>query len=734
MTSGNLYFRLMREDLKRRAWATALIGLGCFFLYPVVAAFIAGDIKEAVSYEAGIEKYAAELIRWLSFENGMTVFAMIVFSLICGMSSFSYLNSRSKVDFYHSLPIRREMLYAVNYIDGILILALPYALNVILAAAVGTANGAGTAQLWQTALSACGLHLTYFILMYATVTLAAMMTGNLVVGALGSAVLAFYIPLATALVNGFFTIFFHTYDPYMERWLVTVGTRMSPVLEYVYQLERYQDGMVALSVAGALTVSALLAGLGCLFYRRRPSESAGRAMAFEPSCPVIRVLITLLSATGLGAFFWSLRESTGWMVFGILCGAVISHCVIEIIYHFDFKRLFCHRGQLIGCILVSAAVMLVFRYDVFGYDRYLPGAERVSSASVRVERLSSWVSYGDVKAQPDGSYIWENLDSSDYVEQHMKCEDVETVRGIAAEGIRAVQSRNNKEDALSGGNVEDSETWSQIYICYTLKSGRKVHRRYCVSLDAVMPQVEKLYADDQYQRGNFPVMNLTADTVEAVHFRDLGQPEGEERESVLNRLTAEQKNRILETYRKEFSAMTPERMKEELPVGLIRFAGETEEKALAWWEQTYPDFAGIANGYRLYESDLTNRNYYPVYPSFAETTALLRQYGVTLNTGYRGREIVRIMIRKDKYGADGDWLGKKEIVITDPGEIDELRASLIPAAGQYYNRMFRVEDFDIEVNTAGGGDGEVDAEQAYLAEGRLPEFVKERLDAAEYSE
>ena len=48
--------------------------------------------------------------------------------------------------------------------------------------------------------------------------------------------------------------------------------------------------------------------------------------------------------------------------------------------------------------------------------------------------------------------------------------------------------------------------------------------------------------------------------------------------------------------------------------------------------------------------------------------------------------------------------------------------------------MFRVEDFDIEVNTAGDGDGEVDAEQAYLAEGRLPEFVKERLDAAEYSE
>ena len=44
MTSRNLYSKLMKEDLKNRLWAVALIGLVFFFAFPVVAAFQAGDL------------------------------------------------------------------------------------------------------------------------------------------------------------------------------------------------------------------------------------------------------------------------------------------------------------------------------------------------------------------------------------------------------------------------------------------------------------------------------------------------------------------------------------------------------------------------------------------------------------------------------------------------------------------------------------------------------------------
>ncbi|MDD3252252.1 MAG: hypothetical protein PHV18_06820 [Lachnospiraceae bacterium] len=197
MTSRNLYFKLMREDLKSRLWAVTLISLGFFFTFPVAAAFQAGEIENASNQATALLDYTNLMARALSFDNALTAFLMMMLAMICGMSSFAYLNSRSKVDFYHSIPIRRELLYAVNFIDGILIAAVPYAISVFLAVAVGIANHADGTRLWPMVLVACGLHLVYFILMYTVVIIAAMMTGNLGVGILGSMVFAFYIPLAS---------------------------------------------------------------------------------------------------------------------------------------------------------------------------------------------------------------------------------------------------------------------------------------------------------------------------------------------------------------------------------------------------------------------------------------------------------------------------------------------------------------------------------------------------------
>ena len=54
MTSKNLFFKLMKEDLRSRIWALALIGIGFFFLYPVTVAFLAGEIQDYPIYEQGL--------------------------------------------------------------------------------------------------------------------------------------------------------------------------------------------------------------------------------------------------------------------------------------------------------------------------------------------------------------------------------------------------------------------------------------------------------------------------------------------------------------------------------------------------------------------------------------------------------------------------------------------------------------------------------------------------------
>ena len=45
MTSRHLYFKLLKEDMKRKLWAAALLGLALFFTMPVALAMAFSDIR-----------------------------------------------------------------------------------------------------------------------------------------------------------------------------------------------------------------------------------------------------------------------------------------------------------------------------------------------------------------------------------------------------------------------------------------------------------------------------------------------------------------------------------------------------------------------------------------------------------------------------------------------------------------------------------------------------------------
>ena len=742
MTSKNLYFKLVREDLKRRLWAVALISLGCFFLYPVVAAFMAGEIQDYKNYEDGIRWYTRNLVRWLAFENGMTLAVMMGGAVICGFSSFSYLNSRSKVDFYHSIPVRREMLYVVNFLNGIMIMLVPYGISMFLAAVIGVSNGIEVGTLAVTVFHACILHAVYFILMYVVVVLAAMMTGNLIIGFLGSNVFAFFVPIAATVLNAYYQSFFDTYVQRDGTWL-DWAVRVSPVMEYFYQISRYMEHKNVWPAAiTALALAVTLAVLGCILYRKRPSEAAGRAMAFPVSCTIIRIPIVVVSSLGFGLFFWSMRHSMGWAVFGVICGAVISHCVIEILYHFDFKKLFSHKLQLAGCILVSMAVFCVFRYDAAGYDRYLPGAEKIRAAAIEVSVFNDWASYGAVKENSDGSYIWEREDSCDYIERHMNYQDLENLMTIVSSGIeRTLEEREKRmgrqehtereaaraisydgeityetatrEVPILNLETEAAPLTTMAEICYTLDSGRKVYRRYSLCLDDVMPQMEKLYHDEQYQKGTFPVMQRTVDEVAAIRYKEEGDA------VCLSGRTEAEKQTFLETFQQEFASLTISQMKKEYPVGLIRFVTDADEKALEW--QGLREKLRDWDSYETYSSRFDRFDYYPVYPSFTETLKLLRGHGIEPRSYIQQLEVqsIRMFCYSEKIE------DQVAITITDPAEIARLKEIMIMGDRGYYNNIYQMDNIYGEVTRL--EDGQSLIEHVNFARGEVPEFVKERL-------
>jgi len=757
MISKNLFFKLMREDLKRRMWAGALLSLGFFFFYPVVAAFTAGEIRDYADYAKGLADYENGLTRWLSFNCGMTVFLMMVAALICGLSSFSYLNSKSKVDFYHGIPVRREKLFAINFLDGILLLVIPYGICQVLAVMVGISNGASGSRLWPVALAAFGLHITYFILMYVTVVVAAMMTGHLVIGFLGSMVFAFYIPMAVMLMIAYFSSFFWTYASYLPGLLseniLKNGMRLSPVAEYIYQQMRNGDSYqtpapMTVPVLIAWGVSLLLAVLACFLYRKRPSEAAGRAMAFPVSRPVIRILLTILSALGLGLFLYTVHSSMGWAVFGIVFGGGICHCVVEIIYHFDFRKLFSHKLQLAGCLVVSMGIMLVFKYDLLGYDRYLPKAGQVREASIRMSGVTNWVSYGQTEKAPDGRYIWKHASDSEYVLQNMKYHDVENLLDIASAGVEQVEENkrrkaNGYEGEYYSRQPAEEGFWSRVEICYTLNSGRRVSRIYSISInEKARSAFEKLYVNEEFQRGVFPLLAMTGEQVDTIRFRGKYSRDNEN-EVCLESMSAEEKAQMLEIYQKEFAAMTVAGMEKEAPVGLIRFSKELDEEAMRWWKQQE---VNDPQEYRYSRwRDFVNEDFYPLYPSFTETIQLLQKQGVKVG-GYLDDLDVQIIQVRAPLSEEDPYEKKYEInenyyEIEESERIEELRKVLIYDGLCYYDPFFQSENMAVWFLVLGPGmkkNRDYDYEdfenekwnnsvEVRFPKGEVPEFLWEAL-------
>lgn len=732
MTSKSLYSKLIREDLKRRLWAAALISLGCFFFFPVAAAFMAGEIQDYVTYKKGLEAYAGHMMQWLSFGNGFMAFCILAASLICGLSSFSYLNSRNKVDFYHSIPVRREKLYVVNFLNGILILAVPYMVCALAAAVIAVSNDVDGAKLWPVVFDGIGLNLIYFVLNYTVVVIASMLTGHLVIALLGSGVFAFLVPIITGILSGYYNCFFVTYVDHDEMLLNRL-LHVSPVTEYIIRIGSYYENEPVWGAAlAALLAACVLAAAGCFLYRKRPSEAAGKAMAFGVSRVIIRIPIVITSALGLGIFFWEMRRSLSWAVFGLVCGAVISHCVIEIIYHFDFKKLFAHKLQLLGCILVSMAVLFVFRFDLTGYDRYLPSAGDVKEAAIVMTPLHNWTSYGNVVEQENGSYGWKWKNQYDYVYEHMHYEDVDNLMYLAAAGAEQTDklrkiwlepmqrhADEEEEDVLQEQEVLDFDTpepnlQMQYTIRYTLSSGRHVYRVYqAVPLKDIQPQVEKMYQNESYLKGVYPLMNETVEDVGTIRYK-------EKNESVaLRQMTAAEKKELLDTYRSELSALTIEQMKKECPIGLIRFTRVEDEKAMDWDQRRWK------SGYWTFDSgDFGSYDYYPVYPSFTGTIRLLKQHGVEPGSSMEELDIQSLKLMY--------YLEERRetvsVIITAPEELEELKPLMVIGRRGYYNDICQMDDISGEIALMDESDSVI--EQVNFVRGTVPEFVKERLREA----
>lgn len=715
MTSKSLCFKLMREDLKRRVWTIALTCLGLIFTILVPAAIKCSEfMEEGFTWTYSVRRRMIANVIGILGANGMAVFVLLAAGVLWAVSGFHYLHNSKKVDFYHSIPVKRWTLFLSVYLNGILVPGAIYLLMQIASTALAVHANVGVDHIKMIPIQFYVLNMIYYSMLYTVAVLSMMMTGNVVIALLGNLVFWVYGPAVTALIRLYYE-WFHTYYETAES--LKVFSRFvrysSPLADYMYAFQILNEGEWKVGeLLGAAAVTVALAVLVYSLYKIRSSEAARKAMAFHRTEMPIKVLLTIPMAVALGIFFHAIRSKVFWLVFGTVFGVLLVHCIMEIIYNFDFRKLFSNRIHLGCCMAVSVLLSLAGYYDWYGYDSWLPNPSKVSDTAVIMGYNDGWVTYGapkketvldPVTGEEKDHYSWKYEDREDYVFANMKLKDIYSVMEVAKKGVWA--------DGIKRKNAYESiecEEWQQWTIRFNMNNGKVVYRTYSIPMDEEITAVwDTIHDSVEYKQGMYPLLAQTASDTARVSFQQYNKLQ------VMD-FDYEKMTRLLNVYQSEFEDLSMDTRRKELPMGTIQFMNKEHFKA---------------NQYDTNKKyyNLENRCYYPVYPSFTRTLELLKESGVTwIEIDESTVSDVAIYYNNMDYESSllipenemKEFIGK-QIVYNEPEDIKELAPALLFQDYYNFNSYYEADVagyVDVTAVLAQGDGAEVEKEAEYRGE------------------
>ena len=470
MTSKNLFFKAMKEDMRHKLWMAALSVLGNFLALPVgymvwrsEVLKNCGDVERILTQGGNYLQHILEDIIgfWAGYVIAGGGLVAIVLAVITGLGGFRYVFHRNMADTYHSLPIRRNMLYAVGYINGILIWIIPFIINLLVMffmawRLLGQLGGGG--RIWELAAEMfldILVLLVIYLLVYHVVLLSVMLSGNVLNTMFSILLLGFG-------AIGLYGLFIAYFDAYLGTYSsqavdISLAAYISPLSAVPYLLVMKFDGVRGWYLwRGILfcVVQVILFGVASRrLYRRRASEVAEQGIWNKRTASVFRILTGTAAGMAGWAFFVLLlsdSRAAGWGIFGAVLGAAGVFGVLDIMFEMDFKAFFAHKKQMAGTVGAALLICFAFLGDWFGYDTYLPASDKIAAISVYDACFSNRFYFG--------SYPMEEMHYQDQ------------------ESLYAFLTRMTEHERVDDRNGEHE----RVAVKVTLNSGRSYDRNYWI--------------------------------------------------------------------------------------------------------------------------------------------------------------------------------------------------------------------------------------------------------------
>lgn len=262
-----------------------------------------------------------------------------------------------------------------------------------------------------------------------------------------------------------------------------------------------------------LAVSAALAGVAALLYKRRKAEKAGflGANQFMTNLAVFSVSIfaaSFISSLAGGMHYEAGAALKNYLIFVIVTVPVFI--IVELFILRSFKRLLQKLWQLGVQLGIMALVALVFTGGLFGYSSRLPAADEIASVSVTTGtgdiiarpiagRADTYVSYEDRLIDSAllynlGGYngelnpLFTGITDSADIENVIKAHRL--LIGCKGQTVTKQSMHADGGERLLPANIR---------ISYKLKNGKELDRQYFIASDEALKTLAEITHGDTYK-------------------------------------------------------------------------------------------------------------------------------------------------------------------------------------------------------------------------------------------
>ncbi len=584
MISKSSFFKILLSDMKQRMWIACITALVFLFVFLFPSFSIISEYREMRETDNLVN--AASIMQGIEYlyrENPMVAFIIMAMATMLAVVTFSYLFSRKKTDYYHCLPIKREKLFAVKAFNSVFLFEVPYFVMSILSAVILSTLGKSPA-IFAVAVKGFVLNSCMFLLFFAIAVLAVMLTGQIVVAFLGIGVFYCYFPLLGSMLlylqSTFFSTFYGDYE-------FSIFRRVIEFSPFMYYHNFIFEGKVN-TIQGCITSlfgSAVFIAAACLLYRKRPSEESSKAIVFKKAKLPIKCALVPLGALLIMFITYDMMASVPVALVCVVFGAIISHCILEIIYEFDFKCIFANKLHCAVLSVISFVIFSVFAFDVFGYDKYIPANDSVEYCGFVNENgiLSEEMFF-------ENKYFLENNISRGDIAKEMKLKDCSKITELVKKSL-------NKP--------ADDYTYSYI-VYYKLKNGRDIFRRYRVNYSDVRNDLKDIFDSEEYK-----ALFIKNENYIGVNYKLF-----DTKYKLFTSDESEKTEALKEAYNKDIKAMTYDDFSKGSVLFYLQFKTDEYQK--------------LADEYRKngrLDDELGDYNYAPVLSSFENTLAFLEKEG-----------------------------------------------------------------------------------------------------------